>query len=515
MTPAPSRPDDELREECPGDRTRRGFLRDGTAGLTLLTLLAQGGLFGAAARAAAAAAAGDPRASDPLAPRPQHFPAKAKHCIFLFMFGGPSQMDLFDPKPELNQRDGQTADIEVRRHDVHPAVLLGSQRSFKQYGQTGGWCSDAFPKLSAHMDKLAVIKSLYTDSFAHGSAVLQMNSGQALQGHPAMGSWLTYALGTENRDLPGFVVMHDQRGGPISGPTNWSSGYMPAAYQGTLLRSTGQPLLYLSPDAAAGGRGGMSRAMQLDQIETLNRLNAEHLAARAGDSELSARMASYDLAYRMQESAPEALDIEKESEETRRGYGLYEPKGSHSLSIGPAPFGRQCLIARRLVERGVRFVQIYNGGGHQQQTWDAHQGVEENLSIHCPETDQPIAMLLADLERTGLLEETLVIWGGEFGRQPVSQEAVAGQDKNSGGRDHNPKGFTMWMAGAGIKPGSVGETDELGSEAVVERHHIRDLHATVLQLMGLDTHKLTYRYGGLERKLTGVIEPEIIKGVLA
>ena len=234
------------------DPTRRCFLGS-AAGLSLLTLLAQAGLFGETARAAAAAP------GDPLAPRPQHFPAKAKHCIFLFMFGGPSQMDLFDPKPELSKRDGQTADIEVRRHDTHAAVLLGSKRSFKQYGQTGQWCSDAFPKLSAHMDKLAVIKSLFTDSFAHGSAVLQMNSGQPLQGHPAMGSWLTYALGTENKDLPGFVVMHDQRGGPISGPTNWSSGYMPAAYQGTLLRSTGQPLLYLSPDAAAGGRGGMSR----------------------------------------------------------------------------------------------------------------------------------------------------------------------------------------------------------------------------------------------------------------
>jgi len=507
MTPRSSPRDDDPRP----DTTRRGFL-GGAAGLSLLTLLAQGGLFGEAARAVAAA--GD-REGDPLAPRPQHFPAKAKHCIFLFMFGGPSQMDLFDPKPELNKRDGQTADIEVRRHDVHSSVLLGSKRTFKQHGQTGQWCSDAFPRLSAHMDKLAVIKSLYTDSFAHGSAVLQMNSGQALQGHPSMGSWLTYALGTQNRDLPGFVVMHDQRGGPISGPTNWSSGYMPAAYQGTLLRSTGQPLLYLTPDAAAGGRTGMSRAMQLDQIETLNVLNAEHLASRAADSELAARMASYDLAYRMQDSAPEALDLSQEPEETLKGYALDQPRGSHSLSIGPAPFGRQCLIARRLIQRGVRFVQIYNGGGHQQQTWDAHQGVEENLSIHCPETDQPIAMLLTDLERTGLLDETLVIWGGEFGRQPVSQEAVAGQDKNNTGRDHNPKGFTMWMAGAGIQPGSVGETDELGSEAVVERHHIRDLHATVLHLMGLDTHKLTYRYGGLERKLTGVIEPEIIKGVLA
>ena len=489
----------------PHDLSRRELLARGTAGaagLGLLGALGRGGLFAQ-------------EGADPLAPRAPHHAPRAKHVIFLFMFGGPSQMDLFDYKPELQRRDGQTIDLERRRGDVRPSVIYGSRRSFQRYGETGQWCSDALPLLSGHMDKLAVIKSLYTDSFAHGSGVLQMNSGQIFQGHPAMGAWVNYALGSENRDLPGFVVMHDPRGGPISGPANWTSGYMPAAYQGTLFRAQGEPLLNLSPPPSPDGRGGMSPAMQARQIETLNALNELHRAERPGASELEARMGAYGLSYRMQTSAPEALDLGQEDEETLRMYGLFEPKGDHRLSVGPAVFGRQCLIARRLVERGVRFVQIYHGGGHQQQTWDAHHGVEENLRIHCPEIDRPIHALLSDLERTGLLEETLVVWGGEFGRQPVAQQAGKFQQANPGGRDHNPKGFTMWLAGAGVKPGPYGETDELGAEAVRDRHHVRDLHATVLQLLGLDHDRLTYAYGGLERKLTGVIEAHPIRGVMA
>ncbi|MHC5209549.1 MAG: DUF1501 domain-containing protein [Planctomycetota bacterium] len=481
----------------------------------LLSLLGQAGLFAPRALAGPFGPLAAGPLDDPLAPRAPHLPGKAKHCIFLFMFGGPSQVDLFDYKPELQKRDGQTADLEIRRNDTQAGVILGSKRTFKQHGETGQWCSDALPELSKHMDKLAVIKSLYTDSFAHGSAVLQMNSGQILQGHPAMGAWVTYGLGTENRDLPAFVVMHDPRGGPISGPTNWSAGYMSAAYQGTLFRATGDPLLYLQPAPTPTGRSGMTREMQKQQVDALVAFNRAHGLKRPGFSELAARSASYELAWRMQASAPEALDISAEPEETQRLYALHHPKGTHKLSAGAAVFGRQCLIARRLVERGVRFVQIYHGGGHQQQTWDAHQGVEENLAIHCPEVDQPISGLLTDLERTGLLDETLVIWGGEFGRQPVQQVAVAGQEENPGGRDHNPKGFTMWMAGAGIKPGSVGETDELGAEAAVDRHHIRDLHATALHLLGLDHERLTFPYGGLDRKLTGVVEPELIRQILA
>ena len=392
--------------------------------------------------------------------------------------------------------------MEIRRRDVKPSKLLASKRTFAQHGHSGLWCCDLLPHLARKMDKLAVIRSLYADSFAHGSAMLQMNSGRIIQGHPSMGSWLSYGLGSVNQNLPGYVVMLDPRGGPISGAANWSSGFMPAAFQGTVFRSTGQPVLNLSSGS------GVTPEMQRDLISTANVLNAQHLATRRSYSELQARIASYELAFQLQTTAPEALDLTRETAATKVMYGLNAPKPDHPLALGPAPFGRQCLIARWLIERGVRFVQIYHGGGHQQQNWDAHNGVEENLKIHCPEIDQPIAALLTDLEQRGLLDETLVMWGGEFGRQPVSQ--------GSNGRDHNPKGFTYFMAGAGIKGGTAyGETDELGHEAVLNRHHIRDLHATVLHLLGLDHRKLTYFYGGLNQKLTGVIEPEIIKGILA
>jgi hypothetical protein len=478
-------------------RTRREFLWQagaGFAGVALSAMLEQDGFFAEAAPAASA---------NLLAPKPQHFPAKAKSCIFLFMYGGPSQMDLFDYKPELQKRDGQTIQMEIRRRDVRPSKLLASKRKFAQFGQSGQWCSDALPRLSAHMDKLAVIKSLYSDSFAHGSAMLQMNSGRIIQGHPSIGSWLGYGLGSMNQDLPGYVVMLDPRGGPISGAVNWSSGYMPAAFQGTVFRSSGQPILDLASASDS------TPQMQRDQITTANALNAEHLAAHPGYSELQARIASYELAFQLQTTAPEALDLAQESDQTRELYGLHDPAPDHPLAVGPAPFARQCLIARRLVERGVRFVQIYHGGGHQQQNWDAHQGVEENLKIHCPEIDKPIAGLLTDLKQRGLLDETLVVWGGEFGRQPVVQGA-------GDGRDHNPKGFTYWLAGGGVKGGtSYGETDDVGHEAVVNRHHLRDLHATILHLMGLDHHKLTYLYGGLNQKLTGVVEAEVIRGVVA
>jgi hypothetical protein len=479
--------------------SRREFLWQmggGFAGLALTALLDGDGFF---VRNAIAAE----RFIDPLSPKPAHLFGKAKSCIFLFMYGGPSQMDLFDYKPALQKRNGVTAKIEMRRGSVQEGKLLASKRSFAQHGQSGQWCSDVLPHLAKQVDKLAIIKSLCADSFAHGSAMLQMNSGRVIQGHPALGSWLSYGLGTSNRNLPAFVVMLDPRGGPISGASNWSSGFMPAAYQGTVFRSAAQPILNL--DSAAGH----SSAMQRDLITTANALNAGHMARRPGYSELQARITSYELAFQLQSSAPEALDISTESASMRDMYGLNEPKPNHSIALGPAPFGRQCLIARRLVERGVRFVQIYHGGGHQQQNWDAHMGVEENLRIHCPEIDRPIAALLADLEQRGLLDETLVVWGGEFGRQPVVQG-------ESGGRDHNPKGFTYFLAGAGLKAGtSYGETDELGHEAAVNRHHVRDLHATILHLMGLDPLKLTYFYGGLQQKLTGVIEPEIIRGLLA
>ncbi|HEX2747822.1 MAG TPA: DUF1501 domain-containing protein [Verrucomicrobiales bacterium] len=480
------------RSLCAG--TRREFLWQAGAGFAggALSALLQGDGFFAKAEEA-----------PPLAAKPPHRPVKVKSCIFLFMYGGPSQMDLFDYKPELQKRDGQTVNLELRRKDVKPGVLLGSKRQWARHGQSGLWVSDALPNIARHADKLAVIKSLYADSFAHGSAMIQMNSGRVIQGHPSMGSWIDYGLGTLNQNLPGYVVMLDPRGGPISGAANWSSGFMPAAYQGTVLRSSGQPVLDLDSVSE------YPAPVQRDLTGTVNLLNAEHLAAHPGYSELQARIASYELAFQLQSSAPEALDLSKESAATKEMYGLNDNASGHPLALGPAPFGRQCLIARRLVERGVRFIQIYHGGGHQQQNWDAHNGVEENLSIHCPEIDKPVAALLADLSQRGLLDETLVVWGGEFGRQPVSQ---GGQ----GGRDHNPKGFTYFMAGGGVKGGtSYGETDELGHEAVVDRHHIRDLHATILHLMGMDPTKLSYFYGGLAQRLVGVTGATPITGVIS
>ena len=439
---------------------------------------------------------------------------KAKRVIFLFMFGGPSQMDLFDYKPELQRAGGKRISLERRRGKVEELELLASRRSFRQFGETGQWCSDAFQHLPAHMDKLAVIKSLYTDSFAHGSAVLQLNSGQTQQGHPALGAWLAYGMGSANDALPPFVVMHDPRGGPISGPANWTSGYMPASHQGTLFRSSGAPVLNLRP-ARGSARDGLTREMEREQLEAIHALNALHGEARAEHEVLRSRDATYDLAYRMQETAPEALDLSTEDPETLAMYGIGDPAPEHRLALPPGVFGRQCLIARRLIERDVRCVQIYHGGGHQQQTWDAHHSVEENLAIHCPEVDRPIAGLLTDLERRGLLEDTLVVWGGEFGRQPANQAAGDGQVASAEGRDHNPKANTMWLAGAGVKPGSYGETDDLGREAAVRPHHLRDLHATILHLCGLDHERLTYRFGGLDRKLTGVLPAEPIHGVLA
>lgn len=495
---------DRPHPQCAG--SRREFLWQmgaGFTGLALSSLLEADGFPSGRAMAAS------PSPHSPFDPRPPHRPVRAKAVIFLFMFGGPSQVDLFDYKPELQKRDGQSIDNEFRRNTQTRAVLQASRRNFAQHGKSGLWCSDAFPHLSRQMDQLAVVKSLYSDSFAHGSAVLQMNTGRIIQGHPSVGAWLSYGLGTLNRNLPSHVVMLDPRGGPTTGAPNWSSGYMPAAYQGTVLRSAGDPILNLHPPR------DLTREMQRSQIDLIQLLNAQHLQDRPGHSELQARIASYELAFQLQSAAPEALDIASESDATRTLYGINSPKGSHPLTVGPAPFGRQCLVARRLVERGVRFIQIYSGGGGAggQNTWDGHHGIEENLQIHAPEVDQPIAGLLADLKQRGMLDETLVVWGGEFGRQPVSETFNTGG--KPGGRDHNPKGFTYWLAGGGVRGGiSYGETDELGREAVVNRHHLRDLHATILHLMGLDYRRLTYFYGGLENKLTGVVEPEIIRGIL-
>lgn len=481
---------------------RRGFIASSGAGfgsLALMSMLASSGK------------ASEQDVRLPMAPKPPMLETKAKSVIFLFMFGGPSQVDLFDYKPELQRRDGQSIDNEFRRGTKTQAVLQASRRTFKQCGKSGLWCSDAFPKISEHMDKLAVVKSLTSDSFAHGSALLQINSGRTLQGHPSLGSWVTYGLGSENENLPGYVVMLDPRGGPTSGSPNWSSGYMPAAYQGTLLRTSGQPILHLQPPV------GMIREAQQKEIEFLAKLNRRHAQEHPESSELEARIASYELAFQLQMTAPEAMDLGQETAATFSLYGVDEPKPQwHPLALGPSTFGKQCLIARRLVERGVRFVQIYSGGGNAggQNSWDGHHGIEENLKIHCPEVDQPIAALLHDLEQRGLLESTLVVWGGEFGRMPVSETFNTGG--KPGGRDHNPKGFTYWFAGAGVKPGtSYGATDELGEAAVENPRPLRDLHATILHLMGLDHRRLTYFHGGLDEKLTGVLDASPILELMA
>jgi hypothetical protein len=345
------------------------------------------------------------------------------------------------------------------------------------------------------VDDIAFVHSLYAESPIHGSAMLMMNSGRLLSGHPCMGSWVTYGLGSENENLPGFVVMLDKTGGPISGPKNWSSGYMPAAYQGVVVRADKTPIhdLALPP--------GMTREQQRDLLDRLKEKNQEHLAARKDNTELVARIASYELAFKMQQHAPEAVDFAKETRETLDLYGI---DGTRTED-----FGRKCLLARRLVERGVRFVQVYSGGAHNDDNWDAHTDIVKNHTKHAGDTDKPVAGLLKDLKRRGLLDSTIVLWGGEFGRQPTAE-----YEKGTG-RDHNSYGFTMWAAGGGIKGGvSVGKTDELGNNAVEERLHVKNLHATVLHQMGLDPNKLSYFYGGLDQRLVGVEGADPIRQII-
>jgi hypothetical protein len=466
----------------PCGRTRREFLWQaggGFVGTALTYLLARDGFFDSKMSAAEAVL-------NPLALKKPHFAAKAKSCIFLFMYGGPSQVDLFDPKPELTKRHGEPipnlADDPLFKAR-NPGTLLASSRTFAKSGQAGIEVSDLYPNVAKCVDDMAILRGTYADSFAHGSGLLQMNTGFLRQGYPCLGSWVTYGLGTVNQNLPAFVVLLDHRGGPISGPPNWSAGFMPAAYQGTQFRTSGDPVLNLSPPLE------ISRDQQRNQLDLLAKLNEHNAAAHPDNSELSARIASYELAFRMQANAPDAVDLAKETAETKKLYGLDDPKTEK--------FGRRCLLARRLVERGVRFVQVYSGGGHLEDTWDAHSDVNKNHELHCAETDQPIAALLTDLKKRGLLDETLVVWAGEFGRTPTGQ--------NGKGRDHSPRGFTTWMAGGGVKGGRVvGATDEFGYAAVDDKVHIHDLHATMLHLMGMDHTKLTYFHGGRNMRLTDV-----------
>ncbi|MCC6781726.1 MAG: DUF1501 domain-containing protein [Planctomycetes bacterium] len=465
-------------------RTRREFLWQaggGFASLPLVSMLSRDGFF-----ASGAPAAHDPTKANPLHPKAPHHRPKAKACIFLFMYGGPSQVDTFDYKPKLYPLDGKTIDIQTkgRGGSKGQGRVVGPKWDFHRYGECGKHVSTLFPHLAQHVDKLAFVHSMYAESPLHGSAMLMMNSGSLLSGSPCLGSWVNYGLGSENENLPGFVVMLDETGGPISGAKNWSSGYMPATYQGVVLRPKGVPILDLACPP------GTTRPMQRRLLDTLREANEAHAAARANDGELTARIASYELAYRMQQHAPEAVDLSKEDARTRALYGLDDER--------TADFGRKCLLARRLVERGVRFVQIYSGGNHNDHNWDAHGDLVYNHTRHAGATDRPIAGLLQDLAQRGLLEETIVVWGGEFGRQPTAEYA------EGTGRDHDSAGFTMWLAGGGIRAGtSFGSTDELGYAAVEHPLHVRNLHATVLYLMGFDPNRLAYFYAGLDRKLVG------------
>jgi hypothetical protein len=443
------------------------------------------------------AADGVTKFGNPFAPKRPPLPAKAKSVIFLFMYGGPSHVDTFDYKPNLYALDGKTITVKTFGRGGHKnqGRVVGPKWTFKQYGQCGRWISDLFPHLATCVDDIAFLRSMTADSPIHGSAMLQMNTGKILSGSPCLGSWVNYGLGSVNENLPGFVVMLDPTGGPISGAKNWSSGYMPASFQGTILRSAGAPVLNLQRTE------GMSQAAQRRLLDTLHDYNAEHQAPRADNSHLAARIASYEMAFKMQMHAPEAVDLSKETEATKELYGLNDKR--------TRDFGTRCLLARRLVERGVRFVQLYAGGAHNDDNWDAHGDLVKNHTFHAGRTDQPIAALLKDLKRRGLLDSTLVIWGGEFGRQPTAEYA------NGTGRDHNAYGFTMWLAGGGIKGGvSVGETDEIGSAAVVNRLHVKNLHATALTQLGFDPNKLTYFYGGLDQKLVGVEGAEAIRQII-
>ena len=476
-------------------RTRREFLWEAGAGFTGVALSGLMGLH--STKVGAATPEVGSAFNNPLAPRKPHSPAKAKSVIFLFMYGGPSHVDTFDYKPKLAEMDGRTIDIKTfgRGGKRNQGRVVGTKWAFKQYGQSGKYVSDLFPHLGTCVDDMAFLHSLTADSPIHGSAMLQMNTGKILSGSPCLGSWVNYGLGSVSENLPGFAVMLDPIGGPISGAKNWSSGYMPASYQGTVLRSAGDPILDLQR------RSDVSGPMQRRMIDTLRDFNSEHAVLHPDNSNLAARIASYELAFNMQRHAPEAVDLSLESEATRELYGINDPRTQE--------FGRRCLLARRLVERGVRFIQLYSGGAHNDDNWDAHTDIEKNHNFHAGRTDRPIAGLIRDLKQRGLLDETLIIWGGEFGRQPTAE-----YEKGTG-RDHNAYGFTMWMAGGGVRGGvSFGQTDELGSAAVENRIHVKNLHATVLNLMGLDPNRLSYFYGGLDQKLVGVESIDPIHAIL-
>jgi len=474
---------------APPPCTRRGLLARAGGGLGMLAL----------ADLLAGGAAGD-EPGDPLAAHPGHFPAKAKSLIWLFMNGGPSHIDCWDYKPALEKHDGQELagfDKTTGFFTDQVGPLMRSPFAFAQHGQCGAQVSEIFPALAGQVDRMAFIKSCWTDSNNHAPALLKINSGMTRMGFPSLGAWLTYGIGSPTRDLPAFVVMTDTlgRGLPKGNAANWSAGFLPSIFQGTALKPQGSPIEDLArlPELDDG-----EQRAQLSLLGLLNRRSA------GGASELLARAESFNLAYRMQSAAPEALDIAKEGAATRTLYGLDNPR--------TAPYGRQCLLARRLVERGVRCVQIYSGGMDNEKSWDGHADLAGNHRGFAGETDVPIAGLLSDLAQRGLLDQTLVVWGGEFGRLPVSQRT---KESKTSGRDHNPHAFTTWLAGGGVKGGtSYGATDELGHKAVDDKVSVHDLHATILHLMGLNHERLTYRFNGRDYRLTDT-EGQPVKAIIA
>jgi hypothetical protein len=448
-------------------------------------LLTAGCGFGAIALSALLADDGllaDEPTADPLAPKKPHFEPTAKRVIFLFMSGGPSHVDTFDPKPDLTRLHGQPlpasfGPVKTRR-GVDKNKLLASKRTFNKYGQAGIEVSDWFPHVGGCMDDICLLRGCHGDSVTHPESVYLMNTGSILMGRPSLGAWASYGLGTQNRNMPAFVVLPDPGGWPKGGAPAWGNGYLPATYQGTLLKGGKSPVMHLETPT------GVSAAQQRKTLDFIAEGNRDHAADRPGDSELSARIAAYELAFRMQSHAPEVIDLSKETAETKKLYGLDRKE--------TAEFGTRCLLARRMVESGVRFVQVYSGDTN---GWDGHSDLEGNHSKLALASDRPIAGLLTDLKRRGLLKDTLVVWGGEFGRTPMSEGA--------NGRDHNPHGFCMWLAGGGVKGGQViGATDEVGLRAAEGKAHVHDIHATVLHLLGFHHKQLTYLHNGRKERLT-------------
>jgi hypothetical protein len=442
--------------------------------------IALGALFGADAHAA----------PHDLSPRRPHYAPRARAVIQLFMHGGPSHVDLLDPKPLLAKYDGKRPPAEVADDEKITGNLLKSPYAFRKHGQSGLELSETLPHTATHADDLAVIRSLYTEHRNHEQALWMMHTGLTVAGRPSVGAWAAYALGSPNRNLPAYVVLPDPRGLPVDGIRNWSGGWLPPLYQGTPFRSEGVPVLNLRPHSPR------TAAVERGRLELLAELNAAHKARHPGEAELDARIASFELAARMQLAATDALDVARETPQTHRLYGLDRPV--------TRPYGARCLMARRLVERGVRFVQIFMAG----QPWDTHNNNAAATRGCCEQTDLPVAGLLTDLKRRGLLETTLVFWGGEFGRTPGAQ----GKD----GRDHHPYGFSVWLAGGGAKGGQTyGATDDFGYRATVDRCSVADLHATMLYLLGLDHKRLTYKHHGRDERLTDVYEAKVLRPLLA